>query len=135
MGRISGAMSRFEYRSQWSAAPNFLAHSEETQRCSIAIQGISDSKLRGRDRKLGDFVTVAKQEHALIRGANEEHMPVVSGASSHQYDQEEKAPVKVHATERDGFNAISCCTQNATDFRATYVKPPRNINRNGTESQ
>ena len=116
---LSGAMSRFEYGSQWSAAANFLAHSEETQRCSIAIQGISDSKLRGRDRKLGDFVTVAKQEHALIRGADEEHVTVVPCASSHQQDQENEDSVELHAMERGWPSAVNCCIQNPTDFKAT----------------
>ena len=55
----------------------------------------------------------------MICGADEEDMPGVLGAASQQREQHNKDWTDLHAMERGGFNAASCCIQNPTDFEAT----------------
>ncbi len=83
---------------------------------------------------LGDFLIVAEDNHALVRRTDKDAMMRVSRAASQQgQGRNDGETANVHALLRAMIPKPDCCSQNDTDFQATYVKPPKNIMRKGTE--
>jgi hypothetical protein len=78
---LSRGTPGFEHRAGGRVRADFFANLQESQRSGVAAWRVPDSKPGGRNGIADDLDVVLEHKHLLIRRADDEEMPIVSGAS------------------------------------------------------